>query len=83
MAAAFAVGVTVFAQSAPPDLAFDANADLLQFPAYGEVAGVATDSMGNIYVYMRTGMPSPRSATSGPSITAIRGSSSSTRPESS
>jgi hypothetical protein len=57
VAVAFAVGATVFGQSAVPDLAYDANADVLQFPVYGEVAGVATDSRGNIYTYMRVGMP--------------------------
>ena len=46
-------GVPAFAQV--PDIAFDHKADLLSLPAYGEVAGVATNSKGDIYVYARTG----------------------------
>ena len=45
------------AQSAP-ELAFDANANLLKLPEHihmGEAAGVATNSKGNIFVYTRTG----------------------------
>jgi DNA-binding beta-propeller fold protein YncE len=57
VAVALAVGATVFGQSAVPEIPFDANADVLQFPVYGEVAGVASDSKGNIYAYMRVGMP--------------------------
>jgi hypothetical protein len=52
-----AVGATVLSGQVIPDLAYDANVDVLQFPMYGEVAGVATDSRGNIYAYMRVGMP--------------------------
>jgi hypothetical protein len=51
---AMALGVSLVAQSVP-DLNFDANADLLNLPSYGEVAGVATNSRGNIFVYARTG----------------------------
>jgi DNA-binding beta-propeller fold protein YncE len=56
-AAAVAAGVTLAAQSAP-DLAYDANADGLQLPQgtyLGEVAGVATNSRGHLFVYTRTG----------------------------
>ena len=53
-AGAMALGVSLVAQSVP-DLNFDANADLLNLPSYGEVAGVATNSRGNIFVYARTG----------------------------
>src|SRR5882762_9141428 len=49
-----AIGVSVYAQSVP-DLTYDANADVLTLPAYGEVAGVATNSKGNVFVYARTG----------------------------
>jgi hypothetical protein len=55
--AALAVGASLFAQSAP-DISYDANADFLTLPAntfLGEVAGVATNSKGNILVYTRTG----------------------------
>lgn len=54
MATAFAAAVPVFAQPAP-EIAFDANADFLSLPSYGEVAGVATNSKGHIFVYARTG----------------------------
>ena len=54
LAAACAAGVPTFAQPAP-DIGYDANVDLISLPAYGEVAGVATNSKGHIYVYARTG----------------------------
>jgi hypothetical protein len=50
------VGASLLAQ-AVPELAYDANADVVQFPVLGEVAGVSSDSRGNIYAYMRVGMP--------------------------
>jgi DNA-binding beta-propeller fold protein YncE len=53
-AAAGAVSVSLVAQSAP-ELNFDANADFLQLPSFGEVAGVATNSKGQVFVYARTG----------------------------
>jgi DNA-binding beta-propeller fold protein YncE len=49
-----AAGVALFAQSAP-DINFDGSVDFIQLPAYGEVAGVATNSRGQIYVLARTG----------------------------
>ncbi|PYR34162.1 MAG: hypothetical protein DMF93_24030 [Acidobacteria bacterium] len=52
LAAAF--GVSAYAQSLP-EIAYDANADLIQLPSYGEVAGVATNSKGHLFVYARTG----------------------------
>jgi DNA-binding beta-propeller fold protein YncE len=52
LAASFA-GIPAFAQ--PAEIPFDAKADLISLPAYGEVAGVATNSKGDIYVYARTG----------------------------
>jgi DNA-binding beta-propeller fold protein YncE len=48
------VVATIFAQT-PRELAFDANADFVQLPSYGEVAGVATNSRGHVFVYARTG----------------------------
>jgi 6-bladed beta-propeller protein len=56
LAAACAAAVPVLAQPAP-DIAFDANVDLISLPTYGEVAGVATNSKGHIFVYTRTGHP--------------------------
>lgn len=56
VAASTAAGASVAAQSVP-ELAYQANADILSLPAYGEVAGVATNSRGHIFVYARTGHP--------------------------
>src|SRR5262249_31650326 len=53
-AAAIAVGGSLVAQSVP-EINYDRNADLISLPSYGEVAGVATNSRGNIFVYARTG----------------------------
>ena len=56
-AAALALGASLAAQTAP-EIAFDANADLLKLPEnihFGEVAGVATNSKGHIFAYTRTG----------------------------
>jgi hypothetical protein len=58
-AAALASGVTLSAQLAFPEIPYDA-VDPLTYPAnihQGEVAGVATNSKGEIYVYTRTGTP--------------------------
>src|SRR5713226_8564030 len=52
--AAIAIGAPLFAQSVP-DITYDGNADILTLPAYGEVAGVATNSKGHVFVYARTG----------------------------
>jgi hypothetical protein len=54
VAAALAAGTTLVAQTR--EIAFDSNVDLITLPALGEVAGVATNSRGNIYVYARTGL---------------------------
>src|SRR4051812_16204043 len=46
------------AQAAVPEIAFDANADLVKLPVgmnFGEVAGVAVNSKRHIFVYTRTG----------------------------
>src|SRR5262249_27165123 len=59
---AIALAVTtgsLFAQQAPP-IQFDSNPVPLTMPDtvnLGEVAGVATNSRGDIYVYTRTGNP--------------------------
>lgn len=58
IAAWLAVG-PASAQSAPPEIAFDA-VDPLVLPAnvyLGEAAGVATNSRGSVFVYTRTGHP--------------------------
>jgi DNA-binding beta-propeller fold protein YncE len=52
--ATLAVTAAPVAQSVP-ELAYDANADVLTLPSYGEVAGVATNSRGQVFVYARTG----------------------------
>src|SRR5436190_13649199 len=54
---AIAIGVPVFAQPVP-DITYDANADFLTLPSgtyLGEVAGVASNSRGHVFVYTRTG----------------------------
>src|SRR5258708_1743561 len=58
-AGALAVG-TARAQSPAPEIKFDSVANAIQLPAglyLGEVAGVATNSKGDIFVYTRTGHP--------------------------
>jgi hypothetical protein len=58
-AAVLAVGGSIVAQSAAPDLNYSA-VDLLKTPAnvyVGEVAGVGANSKGQIFVYTRTGHP--------------------------
>ena len=52
-------GIRIGAQSGAPEIRFD-SADTLKFPAniyLGEVAGVATNSKGDVFVYTRTGHP--------------------------
>jgi len=49
-----------FPQSPPPEIKFDSVPNAIQLPAglyLGEVAGVATNSKGDIFVYTRTGHP--------------------------
>ncbi|OFW30109.1 MAG: hypothetical protein A3H97_24370 [Acidobacteria bacterium RIFCSPLOWO2_02_FULL_65_29] len=53
-ALAVAAGATLMAQSAP-QINYDGVVDALSLPSYGEVAGVATNSRGNVFVYARTG----------------------------
>jgi len=52
--AGLVASASLHAQSVP-EITFDANADLLSLPSYGEVAGVATNSKGHVFVYARTG----------------------------
>src|SRR4026208_948612 len=47
-------GGSLVAQSVP-EIGYDANADIISLPSYGEVAGVATNSRGHVFVYARTG----------------------------
>jgi DNA-binding beta-propeller fold protein YncE len=59
IAAVLAAGVSLAAQSAP-EIVYDANATALTLPNgtyFGEVAGVATNSRGHVFVYTRTGHP--------------------------
>jgi NHL repeat len=52
-----AIAPSVLAQS-PAEIAFDSNADFVKLPDgmfLGEVAGVATNSKGHLFVYTRTG----------------------------
>jgi hypothetical protein len=59
-AAVLVFTASLIAQTSAAEIAFDTNADLLKMPAntfLGEVAGVATNSRGNIFVYTRTGHP--------------------------
>jgi NHL repeat len=53
-AASAVFGAAVFGQSIP-EINYDANADIISLPSYGEVAGVATNSRGHVFVYARTG----------------------------
>ena len=56
-ATALAAGASLFAQ-APTEITYDAVADFLSLPAntyLGEVAGVASNSKGHVFVYTRTG----------------------------
>jgi hypothetical protein len=65
-AAGLALGASLAAQSVP-DIPFDANLDVLKLPDslhLGEVAGVATNSKGHIFVYTRTGAPNATVGTS-------------------
>jgi len=54
------LAIPVAAQVSAPDIPFDSAAEPLKFPAnihLGEVAGVASNSKGEILVYTRTGHP--------------------------
>src|SRR5277367_4675304 len=52
--------LTALAQTSAPEIKFDSVPNALQLPSdiyLGEVAGVATNSRGDIFVYTRTGHP--------------------------
>ncbi len=60
LAAALIAGLPLYAQKDAPEIKFDSVPNALQLPSglyLGEVAGVATNSRGNIFVYTRTGHP--------------------------
>jgi DNA-binding beta-propeller fold protein YncE len=60
IAAAFAIGGGFLSGQTVPTIQFDSNPNPLTMPDnihLGEVAGVATNSRGDIYVYTRTGNP--------------------------
>ena len=48
------LGAAIYAQSVP-ELTYDAVADVISLPSFGEVAGVAANSRGHVFVYARTG----------------------------
>lgn len=57
------------AQVSAPEIHFDSAANVLKFPdnvSVGEVAGVATNSKGDLFVYTRTGHPTITLGTSRP-----------------
>jgi DNA-binding beta-propeller fold protein YncE len=60
LAAALLAGVSLSAQLVVPELTYDAVIEPLKLPPnlnFGEVAGVATNSKGDVFVYTRTGHP--------------------------
>ena len=60
IAVSLLVTVRLESQDAIPHIPFEASADILKLPAdiyLGEVAGVATNSKGQLFVYTRTGNP--------------------------
>jgi DNA-binding beta-propeller fold protein YncE len=60
LGAILVAGIPAIAQFSVPEIPFDSAADLLKLPDniyLGEVAGVATNSKGDVFVYTRTGHP--------------------------
>jgi hypothetical protein len=60
LAAALLSGMPARAQSSVPEIRFDSAADPLKFPDNihpGEMAGIATNSRGDVFVYTRMGHP--------------------------
>src|SRR5437899_9515057 len=54
------LAASALAQNSAPEIKFDSVPNAIQLPAglyLGEVAGVATNSKGDIFVYTRTGHP--------------------------
>jgi DNA-binding beta-propeller fold protein YncE len=69
LAATLLAGIPATAQFSVPEIAFDSAADPLKLPDnihLGEVAGVATNSRGDVFVYTRTGHPTISIGTSRP-----------------
>jgi DNA-binding beta-propeller fold protein YncE len=69
LAAALIAGAPLYAQKDAPEIKFDSVPNALQLPAgtyLGEVAGVATNSHGDIFVYTRTGHPTVTIGTARP-----------------
>ena len=69
LAAALIAGAPLYGQKDAPEIKFDSVPNALQLPAgtyLGEVAGVATNSRGNIFVYTRTGHPTVTIGTARP-----------------
>lgn len=69
LATALIAGAPLYAQKDAPEIKFDSVPNALQLPAgmyLGEVAGVATNSRGDIFVYTRTGHPTVTIGTSRP-----------------
>lgn len=69
LVAALMAGLSINAQNAVPEIRFDSVPNALQLPAglyLGEVAGVATNSRGDIFVYTRTGHPTVTIGTARP-----------------
>ena len=67
LAALLVSAVPLVAQLAAPEIAFDSAAEPLKVPEtvpIGEVAGVATSSKGDVFVYTRTGHPTVSLGTS-------------------
>lgn len=67
LAAALIAGTAAFVEA--QEIRFDSAANALQLPAniyFGEVAGVATNSKGDVFVYTRTGHPSVTIGTARP-----------------
>src|SRR6202048_688246 len=61
LAAALIAGAPLYGQKDAPKIKFDSAPNALQLPAgiyLGEVAGVSTNSRGDVFVYTRTGHPS-------------------------
>ena len=60
LTATLAGGLLALAQTSAPEIKFDSVPNAIQMPTglyLGEVAGVATNSKGDIFVYTRTGHP--------------------------
>src|SRR5215467_11424818 len=67
VAASLFLGIRVATQSPAPEIPFDSAAEPLKYPdniPLGEVAGVATNSRGEIFVYTRAGHPTVSLGTS-------------------